>query len=454
MFCHAIRAAEILAPSNPHCWCRSALLVLVVATLIPGTASMVPGQSEPRKPNVVLIMADDLGYECLGVNGGKSYRTPRLDALVRDGMRFEHCYSQPLCTPSRVQLMTGRYNQRNYLRFGFFAAKEATIGQVFRRAGYATGIAGKWQLGGGLDAPHEAGFDQYCLWQLTRRGKTLGSRYPNPTLEQNGKILDKRQGEYGPDVVSDFVVDFITKHKERPFFVYYPMILPHYPHEPTPDSTDWDPKAPGLDVEHKKGSAAHFADMVAYMDKMVGKVVDALEKNGLRDNTLILFTGDNGTHRGIASEFRDGTITGGKGSMTDAGTHVPLIAHWPGTVAGGKVSQDLVDFSDFLPTLCEACGIDRPAGHLDGQSFAPQLRGQPGQPRDWVYCWYEREGRRNQARQFARTKRYKLYGDGRFYDVADDPLEQQPLRSDKLDEAASKTRAQLQAVLDRMFRHN
>jgi len=346
--------------------------------------------------------------------------------------------------------MTGRYNQRNYVRFGFFAAKEATIGQVFRRAGYSTCIAGKWQLGGGMDAPNVAGFDDYCLWQLTRRGKTLGSRYPNPTLEQNGKILEDLKGQYGPDVVSDFVVDFITKHKERPFFVYYPMILPHYPHEPTPNSADWDPNAAGLDVAHKIGTVRYFSDMVAYMDKTVGKVVDALERNGLRENTLILFTGDNGTHRGIVSEFRDGTITGGKGSMTDAGTHVPLIANWPDTVPANKFLQDLVDFSDFLPTLCEVCGIERPAGQLDGQSFAPPLRGQPGRPREWVYSWYEREGRRDQARQFARTARHKLYGDGRFYDVAADPLEQKPLAAEKLSEEARKVRSELAAVLERM----
>jgi len=408
---------------------------------------------QKRVPNIVLILADDLGYECLGANGGKSYRTPRLDALAAGGMRFEHCYSQPLCTPSRVQLMTGRYNQRNYIRFGLLDPQDTTFGQVFRRAGYATCIAGKWQLGGGLDAPHKAGFDEYCLWQLTLRGKNLASRYPNPTLEQNGKILNDLGGKYGPDVVCDFVADFIARHKDKPFFVYYPMILPHYPHEPTPDSADWDPKAPGLDVEHKQGPVRYFADMVAYMDKLVGRVEDALEKNGLRDNTLILFTGDNGTHRGIASEVRNGSVIGGKGSMTDAGTHVPLVANWPGTVPSGKVSDDLVDFSDFVPTLCDVCGIEKPTDlSLDGRSFAPQLRGQPGRPREWVYCWYEREGRRDRARQFVRTKRCKLYGDGRFYDVAADPLEQQPLQAGKLDEEASRTRSQLQAVLDRMFR--
>ena len=186
------------------------------------------------KPNIVVIMADDMGYECMSANGWTDYETPHLDRLAARGIRFTHAHSQPICTPSRVQLMTGIYNNRNYLKFGLLDPAATTFGHLLKKAGYATAVAGKWQLEGGMDAPRAFGFDEYCLWQLTRRP----SRYPNPGLEVNGEEKDYTDGEYGPDLVSDFLCDFMERKKDGPFFVYYPMILPHWPYEPTPDSPD------------------------------------------------------------------------------------------------------------------------------------------------------------------------------------------------------------------------
>ncbi|MGC3996329.1 MAG: sulfatase-like hydrolase/transferase [Anaeromyxobacter sp.] len=163
------------------------------------------------KPNLVLILADDLGYETVGANGGTSYKTPVLDKLAADGMRFTRCFAQPLCTPTRVQLMTGLYNVRNYIHFGALETSQITFGNLLKKAGYATAIAGKWQLGREVDLPQKFGFDESYLWQHTRRP----ARYANPGIEHNGKELDFSKGEYGPDLVNDFAIDFITRKKDQ-----------------------------------------------------------------------------------------------------------------------------------------------------------------------------------------------------------------------------------------------
>lgn len=415
---------------------------------------------QSERPNIVLIMADDMGFECVEANGGETYATPRLNRLASSGLRFEHCYSQPLCTPSRVQIMTGMYNSRNYEQFGVLKPGSYTFGNLLRDSGYATCVVGKWQLKGGFEGPHRFGFDEYCLWQLTRRP----NRYPNPGLEINGEEVDFKDGQYGPDIVSDYACDFIQRQSgsEQPFFLYYPMILPHWPFEPTPDSPDWDPAfRRGDQREKNRGmrSKKHFIDMVAYVDKIVGKVVDALETHGEREETLVLFTGDNGTFKGITSHFQGRDWPGGKGQMMDNGTHVSLIASWPGTVPAGRVNEDLIDFSDFLPTLADATDSEAPESvRSDGRSFLPQLRGEPGNPRESVYCWYFRNGKpvpggkNHSAGESARTHRYKLYRRGGFYDVPNDFLETDPIEPDSLTDQQRQIRQRLRAVIDQHTR--
>ena len=414
---------------------RSGVLSVLGAAVLAGASAAAAEEGNRRRPNIVVILADDFGYECVGANGGKSYKTPELDALAAGGMRFEHCYSQPLCTPSRVQIMTGMYNVRNYVRFGLLEEGQTTFANLLRKAGYATCVVGKWQLLGGYEGPGRFGFDEYCLWQLNRRPE----RYRNPGVEINGRQVDFHEGEYGPDVVSDYLCEFMARNKDRPFLVYYPMILPHDPHVPTPDSPEY-----GREVKGKR----YFADMVAYTDKMAGKVVRKLEALGLRERTLLLFTGDNGTSRQIESRVGDRVVFGGKGQTTDAGTRVPLIASWPGVVAAGRVSQGLVDFSDFLPTVCEAAGVEVPVDlKIDGRSFLPQLRGRAGHPREWIYCWYSKDGGPTGA-EFARNQRYKLYRKGNYYDISQDVQEEHPLQEERLDDAARRVRGMLQRVLD------
>lgn len=399
-------------------WIPCPWLVLICALVA------VPAAADDR-PNIVVIMADDIGVECLSCYGGKDYETPHLDRLAASGMRFENAHAQPICTPSRVQIMTGIYNNRNYIRFGLLDPAAITFGNVLRGAGYETCIAGKWQLKGGLDAPRRFGFDRYCLWQLTRRP----SRYPNPGLEIDGVERDFKDGQFGPDVVSDYVVDFISQPRDGPFLVYYPMIAPHWPFVPTPDHPDWDPTM-WRDAKGEPGGyrrPKYWDAMVRYTDKMVGKVIDGIERAGLRENTLIIWTGDNGTFTNISSEFRGRTVRGGKGSTTDNGTHVGFLASLPGVIPPGSVSETLVDFADVFPTLLEVAGVPTPPTvKPDGVSLAPAWGGQP-RSKEAIYCWYQRNGVRQKASQHSRNARFKLYADGRFFDVIEDPAEQNDL---------------------------
>ena len=393
------------------------------------------------KPNVVFILIDDFGYECVTADGGQSYRTPVMDQLAATGVRFEQCHVQPLCTPTRVQLMTGMSNRRNYTHFGHLDPSQTTFGNLLKGAGYATCIAGKWQLGNGYEGPAHFGFDEYCLWQLNRRP----GRYKNPGLEINGKQFDYAKNEYGPDLVSAYALDFIARKKDVPFFLYYPMMLTHAPYDATPDSPDYLTAPSGKGGTRNPG---HFPDMVAYTDKLIGKLVAKLEELHLRDNTLVLVLGDNGTGRGTPSKFQGRDVLGGKGTSTMWGTHVPCIGNWPGHFAKGKVSGDLIDATDVLPTLCEAAGAAVPGAlKLDGRSFLAQLRGEKGSPREWLYAWYNPAGGATAKAEFAHDAQFKLYTDGRFYAVERDELEKSPLADAALDAGAKAAKAKLAAAL-------
>ncbi|MCA9176717.1 MAG: sulfatase-like hydrolase/transferase [Planctomycetales bacterium] len=396
--------------------------------------------AEPARTNVILIMADDIGYECYPCYGGTSYRTPNIDRLAAGGMRFTQAHANPLCTPTRVKLMTGLSNVRNYASFSTLRRSERTIGQVMREAGYRTAIAGKWQLYGAEHyndlirgkgtLPEDAGFERHCLWQV----KKLGSRYWGPTVTIDGE--DKKFGDevYGPDVYCQFLLDRMEEYRAEPFFLYYPMALVHNPFEPTPDSASRD----------QKNKQRNFADMVAYMDKLIGRIVTKTEELGIADRTLILVTGDNGTNRTIKSKLGEQTMVGGKGLPTDAGTHVALVAYQPGAVPAGKVCDDLVEFSDFMPTAAAAAGADTPQP-TDGHSFYPQLRGLAGQPRETIYIYYWPRPERGEPLRFVRDRRWKLYGNGKLYDVQNDILEKRPLGAE-----SAEVRERLQAALDRM----
>lgn len=397
-----------------------------------------------------------MGRECLGVYGSSDYQTPRLDWMASQGVRFDNMFSQPLCTPSRVKIMTGKHNFRNYTDFGYLNPDETTFGNILRDAGYATMIAGKWQLNGiyrdkkqgwnSKDRPYHFGFDEYCLWQVTVSGSD-GERYADPLIIQNGKVLPRDKNAYGPDIFSNYVLDFIDRKKDddKPFFIYYPMVLVHNPFVPTPDSPEWkDSTRRYEDKDH------YFNDMVTYTDEIVGKILDKLERTGLAKNTLVLFMGDNGTNVRIHSKLNSGDVVDGrKGYMVDWGIRVPMIAFWKERSPKGAINTDMVDFADVLPTLTDAAGIHVPPTiKIDGRSFLPQVIGEPMYASPYVYMYYKPDWGKFENGVFARDKIYKLYGDGRFYNVEKDLKEQHPFPLESLSKRMLDIRKKLQNVLD------
>ena len=407
----------------------------------------IPGDTNDR-PNIILIMADDVGFEGFSCYGGTTYRTPHVDQLAENGIRFEHCHSTPLCTPSRVQIMTGKYNFRNYTEFGSLPQGETTFAHLLKEAGYKTCVAGKWQLSGLSTGsrngthPNDAGFDDYCLWQIDQ----LGSRYWNPVINKNGEYLDNLEGKYGPDVFCDHINNFVKDHKDERFFVYYPMVLPHSPFKRTPITN------PSPD-EQLINDRKHFKEMVEYTDQIVGRIVKNLDRLGLRENTLILFTGDNGAMRGISSQVGNRIIIGAKALTTDAGTHVPLVANWKGKIPEDVVCDDLIDFTDFLPTLLDAADTQAPSGSVaDGRSFLPQLFGEKGNPREWIFCHYQPKwGQwKTTLKRFVHNKQWKIYDDGSIFDLSADILEENPLNREQLNPDVQNIITKFEKVLDQM----
>lgn len=427
---------------------------------LPFLILFLPCLALAKQPNVLLIMADDIGIEGFGCYGGTSYETPQIDKLAKGGLRFTHAYSQPLCTPTRVQIMTGRYNHRNWSYFGILDPAEKTFGHMMKEAGYKTCISGKWQLqsydppdfpnaerrrGQGMKVT-QAGFDEHCLFHSWHTEKK-GSRYAGPTYFKNGKLVTERKNKYGPDVSVDFILDFMNNNRDDPLFVYYPMALPHWPMVPTPDSKEWkDPE------RRDEEDLRYFDDMVAYMDKLVGRLVDGLVKLGLREDTLILFYSDNGTHLKVSSIMNGKEIQGGKATPKQSGIRVPLIASWPGKIKPGRTTSDLVDASDFFPTLADLAQVKIPnQRQIDGISFAPTLYDQPGKKREWCFFWYDpRPGwdkDRFSRHVFALDHNYKLFSDGRLFDIRGEEMRESQLSENLQTQKARQAKSKLELAI-------
>lgn len=418
--------------------------------------------TEMTKPNILCILLDDLGKEWISCYGARDIETPNIDALARGGIRFDNVYSMPQCTPSRMCLLTGQYPYRNgwvnhwdVPRWGRarydVEAYPCNLGVLMRDAGYATAVAGKWQINDFRvepDAMEKAGFDEWCMWTGYEAGNPpSGERYWDPYIYRNGKASQTYPGAFGPDMFCDFVIDFMNRQTEsgQPFFVYYPMVLTHTPFTTTP-----------LEPDAKTGLDKHKA-MVRYSDHLLGRLIEALEKAGVRDNTLVIFTADNGTCRAMTGHIGDRAIPGGKAKTVEPGVNIPFIANWPGTVPAGRVSKALVDFTDMIPTFADFAGLPVPGpDKVDGSSIAPYLRGKvDDSPRDWILAmgghnnakvsergveneWYFRD-------RVVRDKRYKLYvGTDRepekFIDLQADPDERTDITGSESDEALASRR--------------
>ncbi|RVU05839.1 arylsulfatase [Novosphingobium umbonatum] len=395
------------------------------------------GQHTARsgQPNIIFILADDIGIEAFNAYGGEYY-TPNIDRLAKEGVRFTQAHATPLCSPSRVRLMTGMESHRNYEAFGYLAPGQYTFANMMKSAGYATGIVGKWQLmGNGYDGrvgitPQQAGFDESYLWQL-KALDAKGSRYWGPTRADNGRAKIAEEG-FGPDADSRYALDFISRHKDKPFFLYYPMVLVHNPFVPTPDNMG------------AQGAKTRFAAMVTYMDRLVGDVMDRLKAEGLDGNTLVIFSGDNGTNRQITSTRAGHDVRGGKGTPTLSGTHVPMILRAPGLLPAGSSREGLFDFADIMPTMAEASGITAPTG-LDGVSQWAVAKGEKPAARSWIFQHYAPQWQFAPSR-YVFDASYKLYGDGRFMALDDMSGRETEITAPKGD--AAKHKANLQRVLD------
>lgn len=408
-------------------------------------------ESPDRQPNIVFILADDMGIECLTTYGGKSHETPHIERLRAQGMQFSHCFSNPFCSPSRASLLTGRYPFKNGLKDVLFSnrqehihlsPKQPSYVRQLKEAGYATAIVGKWHMS--LIHKHNTvnafGFDEYQVWQIFDDQGNKRRRFWTPHLNRNGTVLtDAIADRYGPDVDMEFYLDFIRRKAEagQPFFASYSTCLPHFPWEPTPDSKEQGYVAPH--TEHK-GDPKYFPDMVAYLDKQVGQIMKALDDLGIADNTVVIFLSDNGTDRELTSIWGDGrSIQGGKGTMTDRGTHVPLIVRWPGRIEPGSTCGDLIDFSDFFPTLCELADAGLPEDELHGRSFLPQLLGKPGTPRQWVHVQHRNE-------RHVRSAEYILNHQGKLRPVVGIGVDPAAATSNEDSQAESVARERLDAA--------
>ena len=386
-----------------------------------------------KKPNIIFILADDLGIDGVSCYGADNYKTPNIDQLAREGTRFTNAYTAPLCGPSRALILTGRYAFRtgatNQDATGEMKPSvETMMPKVLKQAGYVTASIGKWgQLPLG---PAEFGFDEYL--KFTGSGVYWNTQDKGKNYIVNGEKRNLRDQEYLPDVMHSFLVDFITRHRAEPFYVYYSMSHVHGEILPTPDS------APD--------SKDHYADNISYMDKLVGKLTSELGRLKLRDNTLIVFIGDNGTAGGHAKKSTVGgrRLSGEKGSMLEAGALVPMIASWPGKTPAGRVSRDLVDSTDFLPTFAELAGVKPPQKTIiDGRSLAPQIQGKKSQPRDWIFIQLARQW-------YVREAGWKLNQAEELFDMSQAPFEEPVVPGDSKDPKAIAARKRLKAALDKL----
>ena len=392
------------------------------------------------RPNIIFILADDLGTGDVSCYGADNRKTPHIDQLAARGMRFTHAYTAPLCGPSRACIMTGRYAFRtgatNQDRVVAWKATDETLTAAYlKSAGYATAIVGKWSQFS-FD-PSEAGFDDSLRFYASGRYWADPAGEDDQKVKKslyvvNGKTVKQGKTEYLPDTMEQHLFSFIAKNRERPFYAYYSMSHVHGEIVRTPDSA---PNSPDL-----------YQDNCAYMDKLVGNLVNELARQNLAEKTILIFCGDNGTAKTPSEHSTIGgrRLVGQKGTMQEGGALVPLIVYWPGVTPKGKVIDDLVDSTDYLPTLAEITGAELPKDKIfDGRSLVPQLRGERGQPRDWIFIelarnWYVREAG------------WKLNEAGELFDMSGAPFTEPLVPSENQNAAAAAARRRLQAVLAKL----
>ena len=420
----------------------------------------------PSKPNIVFILADDLGFAEVGANGSDHYKTPNIDSLANNGVRFSHFYTAPLCGPSRSLILTGRYAFRTgavtqdacgtLTREGEKA--EIMIPTVLKKAGYASAMVGKWgQILPSGDAA-QWGFDHMfsfkasgIYWNKTAAANWVqkyglarakdgeGGVRANPgPYNIDDKKFNMSDTEYMPDLMHDDAIAFLNAHKDKPFFLYYSMSHVHSQILPTPDSAP-----PDLSKDADARYVQVYTDNISYMDKLVGKLLAELDRLKLRDNTVIFFMGDNGTAKANADRATIGgrRIIGQKGGMEEGGGLVPLIVSWPGVTPAGKVNENMTDASDLLPTFAEIAGAPLPENRImDGKSLVSQIKGGTESPRKWAFTQLGES-------YHVREAGWKLNQAGQLFDMKNAPFEEIPVAADSKDEAAVAARKRLTDAL-------
>lgn len=382
--------------------------LLTQPAAVSAAASPEPAGSPPR-PNVVFIMADDLGYGDLGCYGQPQIRTPNIDRMAAEGVRFTQFYTgSPVCAPARNTLMTGQHCGHTLIRGNAkidLRPQDVTVAEVLKRGGYATGLSGKWGLGreGSIGAPTRKGFDfffgyidqtmahNYYPAFLVRNETRVPLRnvVPNPGPYNQG--VATRKVDYSADLMADEVVRFVREHRDRPFFLYFAPTLPHANNEAKPDGMEVPDYGPYSDKDWpapQKGYAA----MVTRLDAQVGRLLGELEKLGLDEKTVVFFTSDNGPHAEGGNDpafFRSGGgLRGKKRDLYEGGIRVPMIVRWPGRAPAGVTSQYIGYLPDMMPTLSELAGVP-PAPHHDGVSFVATITGKPAAQRKHEFLYWE-----------------------------------------------------------------
>jgi arylsulfatase A len=373
-------------------------------------------------PNVVLVMTDDQGWFDVGFHGNPHIATPNLDRLAAESVRFTRFYAEPVCTPTRAGLMTGRC----YLRTGAndtfmgrdtMSDREITLGQVFQDAGYRTAIFGKWHLGRYMRYhPTKRGFDEFLgFWQYG-----FINRYDDPDELFAGTEPVAATG-YITDVLTDAALAFLKAHGDRPFFLYVPYNAPHSPYL-VPDDEIKPYLKKGLPLQE-----ARIYGMITRIDKNVGRLLAQLDEQGLRENTVVLFLTDNG---GVSRSFKAG-LRGNKASVYEGGVRVPLLARWPGRFPAGAEVAAMGHVTDLFPTLCELIGAKPPADRpIDGRSLLPLMTAGDGpSPHDYLCHQWTRVRPDPDKNWAVRDGRYKLV-EGALYDLETDPGEERDIAAE------------------------
>jgi arylsulfatase A-like enzyme len=394
---------------------RDFLKALGIAAAASALPSWVPARAATKpKPNIVLIVADDLGYGDLGCYGQKKILTPNIDKLAQEGTRFTQCYAgSTVCAPSRCSLMTGMHNGHNRIRDNlphnvWLRPDDLTVAEVLKQAGYKTGGMGKWALGnpGSWGIPNYQGFD-YLYGHLNQDQAHF--YYPDYLWENDkvkllqkvvmkddvGKLQGNRGGKniwYTHDLFTEKAVSFIGQNREDPFFLYLAYTIPHFSDYPkdTPEHYIVPSDEPYSDKDWPQ-IAKNYAAMITRMDRDVGRIMELIKKLGIDENTIVFFTSDNGPYKGspIPIEFFDsnGPLRGGKRDVYEGGIRIPMVVRWPGRVPAAKVSDQIWAFWDFLPTAAELAGLPTPKD-IDGISMLPAILGKPQKNHEYLYLDY------------------------------------------------------------------